>query len=136
MPYGGFAAWRLDRQIPLLLLRGDCEEEEAMAQSTTVEGVPGAETKPGTRSLLVWDPHLGPGFILAVITLAIGFSCVAPEVDRRIGRLEDGQQVLQKGQQALRERVGRLEEGQQELRENQERIIEKVDEVLEVVGER
>jgi len=121
-----------------------------MAQSTTVEGVPGAEPKPGVRSLLIWDPHLGPGFILAVITLAIGFSCVAPEVDRRIGRLDDGQQVLQKGQQALRERVGRLEEGQQALRENQrtlqenqqtlqanqERIIEKVDEVLEVVGEK
>jgi len=114
-----------------------------MAQSTTIEGAQGAEPRPRARSLLVWDPHLGPGFILAVITLVIGFSCVAPEVDRRIGRLDDGQQTLQKGQQALREnqqalreRVERLEEGQQELRENQERIIEKVDEVLEVVGER
>jgi len=121
-----------------------------MVQATTIEGAQGAEPRPRAGSLLVWDPHLGPGFILAVITLVIGFSCVAPEVDRRIGRLDDGQQTLQKGQQALRERVERLEEGQQELRENQrilqenqrtlqenqERIIEKVDEVLEVVGER
>lgn len=114
-----------------------------MAQSTTVEGVSGAEPEPGAKFLLVWDPRIGPGFILAVIAFAFGFSWFVPEADRRIGRLEDGQQVLQKGQQALRERVERLEEGQQELRENQrvlqenqERIIEKVDEVLEVVGER
>ncbi|MDD9827150.1 MAG: hypothetical protein OXU92_02030 [Deltaproteobacteria bacterium] len=99
--------------------------------------------QPTNKSLLVWDPRIGPGFILAVIALVVGFSWFAPEGDRRIGRLEDGQQILQKEQQALRERVGRLEEGQRELqesqrtlRENQERIIEKVDEVLEFVGER
>lgn len=86
-----------------------------MAQSTTVEGAQGAEPQRGTRPLLVWDPRIGPGFILAVIALVIGFAWFAPDVDRRIGRLE---------------------EGQREMRENQERIIEKMDEVLEAVGER